>query len=188
MSNTATTTPQPAATTKIPKSAVTIKTDLPSVAAGATTARYWIGVMPRCPLQNITAGGIAFPLFRGDHLSPSGDLVPLSKRQHGIYVDVTPEMLTTIKEAVRLRVVRPDGVERDAGDDYEDGEESNTPKRKMRAHIVMRDSGKCRKGYKYTAQPGDVPMARFVYMHKLADISAEDIHSWPPHPMERPQE
>ncbi len=173
---------------RVPKYAVTIETSLPEIAAGQKTERYWVGTMPDCPIQNVTAGGVAFPYFAGEHLNAAGDLLADKHLTKGAYVDLTEEMVTTVLEAVRLRVVRFT-VGGDFGDKFEDGEVENAkPKTKGRAHMVMLDSPRNREGYTYRPQRGDVPLARMVYMHNAEQMTVGQRQVWPPHPMEKPKE
>lgn len=183
----------PAATKKktaitVPTTAITISTDLPSTEEGEKTEAFWVGTMPDCPLPVIYAGGIAFPRFTGDHITAGGDLIPESRLSHGIIVHLGKAQLNTVKEGIRLRVLRFLGVDR-VGDEFEDAEGTPKRKRKQSACIVMRDSKKlCRPGHKYTAQVGDEPAARYVYMHRAEDMSMLDKRNWPPHSMEAPKE
>lgn len=171
----------------VPKTAVTIDVDLPSIVEGEKTEAYWIGTMPDCPLENIHAGGFLFPRFTGDHITAGGDLIPEHRRNHGIIAHMSEAQVTTVKEAVRLRMVRVLGVDR-TGAEFEDLEGAPKPTRKPTAVIIMRDGPKCAEGYKYSPLRGDVPLARFVYMHRAANISIVDGKNWPPHPMEAPKE
>lgn len=169
-----------------PKSAVTIETHLPEIAEGQKTERYWVGSMPGCPIQNPTAGGVVFPYFTGEHINAAGDLLDDKQLSKGTYVDLTEEMVNTVKEGVRLRVVRFDHGE--PGDRYEDGEVENAAPKGARAHIVMLDGPKNRKGYRYAPDRKDVPLARYVYMHNAEQMTVAHRQVWPPHPMEKPKE
>ncbi len=170
-------------------SAVTVPVDLPEVAEGQQTHRYWVGVLPECPIQNVTAGGINFPLYSGPHLD-GDNLIPVLKRKLGAHIDLSDEHVDLIAAAVQLRVVRMYGGGDRVGDEYEDADAEATPKKKpkKRAVMIMRDGPKCKPGYKYTALQNDVPLARFVYMHRLDQMSAEDANNFPPATMAREPE
>lgn len=175
------------ATVKAPKSAVTIETKLPEIAEGQATERYWVGAMPGCPIQNPTAGGVAFPSFTGEHINAAGDMLPDKQLSKGSYVDLTEEQVEVVKIAVLLRMVRFSyGGD---GDQFERGDVENPrPKNRPRAHMVMLDSPRNRDGYRYAASRNDVPLARLVYMHNVEAMTVGQQNAWPPHPMEKPKE
>lgn len=182
MSKTATKTQQAA----VPETAVTISTKMPKAARGVDTKPYWVGTLPGCPLQNVTAGGITFPGHTGEATNSAGDLIPDRDRSHGIIQHLSDKHVQLIKAGILLRVMRFGAPERE---DFENAEGFPKPKRIPRAHIVMRDSKKMNApGYAYEAQQGDQPLARFVYMHRADRMSMLDTkNNWPPHSMEAPE-
>ncbi len=161
-------------------SAVKVKTDLPKSGPGIKTRRYWVGTTPECPIQNVAAGGITFPLFRGSHLE-GDNLIPLANRLHGIYIDLTDDHVKLIKVAVQLRVVRIFGESPEPGEDIPGFD--TPPRRKKTGQMIMQDSTKNKTGYRYSPRPNDVPLAHFLYMHRLDQMSAADIQNYPPETM-----
>ena len=148
---------------------------LEAAKAAGPTRRYWVGVTPDCPVQNITAGGVNFPKFSGSHLDAAGDLLPESERRHGIECELTDEQVDLVRKGVSLRVIRLGGVDR-TGSEFEDAPETMRPKGRH-AQVYMVDSKK------YRPAPNDVPVARFLYMHRLDDMTAADRSRFPPETM-----
>jgi hypothetical protein len=112
--------------------------------ANAPRTRYWMGTTPKSPIQNITAGGQSFPRFSGTPVfdargQPDRDLTL------GTYNELTAKQVETVKHAVAARIVRRIG----SGDD-------------RRAIVMMRDAPS------YRVEPGDEPLAKYVYMAACA--------------------
>lgn len=141
----------------------------------AAKRRYWVGTMPESPVQNITAGGVSFPLFRGIPVFDQPGGAPDRTIEHGIYIDLTDEKVERVRHAVSLRVVRVFGGG-GVADGYEDAPDVTKPKRRT-AQVLMVD------GPHYVADKNDIPMAKLVYMHRLDLMSAEDVHRFPPESM-----
>lgn len=167
-------------------SAVTVPVALPELREDQQTVKYWVGTMPGSPIQNITAGGISFPRFRGTPVfdGPNGE--PNIPLVYGLYTPLSAEQVNLVMAAIRIRVVRIDTyrnemADRDPNID-EVPEQTRIRKKVQRARIYMRDSKN------YRASPNDIPLARLVYMHRLDAMSAADITDFPPRNMEGDEE
>lgn len=149
--------------------------DLSPEVAGERT-RYWIGTTPDCPLQNVYAGGICFPLFRGNpNFSDQG--VPDRTLDYGNFVDLTEQQVENVKTGVKIRVLRMFGGDPDRITGVEDTEDT-TPRRKRGARMFVAD------GKRYHPARSDEPLARYVYMHRADDLRLVDMQNFPPENME----
>lgn len=124
-----------------PKKSDAIKVKVEPLKGSAATPRkrYWMGTLPSCPLQNVTAGGQVFQRFTGNPIFDANgepDTVP----PPGCYNMLTEEQVKLVCAGVALRVVRKVG---------HDGK---------RGIILMRDTAS------YRPEPGDEPLAKYVYM------------------------
>lgn len=153
-------------------SAVKVKSGLPEVQAGDKRARYYVGTLPSCPVQNVTVGGISFPRFRGN---PTFDDRGRPDREldFGIFIDLAEAEVSFVQKAVSTRVLRLLGKEPEPGKD----DPERTPSRR-RAAIYPID------GKNYHHREGDQPLGRFLYMHRVDAMTAEQMQSFPPEAME----
>ena len=165
------------ASPSIPRSAVTVPVSLPKAAPGARRVRYWMGTMPHSPIQNLSAGGQTFSRFRGNPVFDGPNNAPNQELRFGIHVPLTEEQVALVQAGVRIRIVRIESSSDDM-DEYENVPDM-TPqrKKKVRARVHMIDSKN------YVPQHGDRPFAEFVYMHRLDQMSADGLTSFPPHSM-----
>lgn len=107
--------------------------------AMAPRTRYWMGTVPGCPIQNVTAGGQVFPLFSGTPVF-GADGKPDRPLTLGTYNDLTASQVEAVCAGIKMRVLRWIGAD------------------KKRGVILLRDSKT------YRAEPGDEPLAKWVYM------------------------
>lgn len=155
-------------------SAVKVKTNLPKAEGRVATTRYWIGTTPECPIQNVTVGGVSFPRFRGNPVFDQPGGAPDREIVHGAMVQLTEEQVALVAAGVRIRCIRIYSPTTD-----ENIVDNETVRRKVTsAHMLMTDSAS------YRPAPEDVPLARFLYMHRLDDMSAADLSRFPPETME----
>jgi len=174
-------TPSAPASSKKKTTAVKIKPiDLSPEITGKRT-RYWVGTTPNCPLQNVHAGGICFPLFRGMPIFNDAG-VPDRPLEYGNFADLTEYQVKNVCDGIRMRVLRIYGGDGDRLLGVADTEDV-TPRQPQRAQMFIAD------GKRYHAAPNDQPLARFVYMHRAEDLTLVDMEDFPPETMEeRPKE
>jgi len=156
-------------------SAVKVKSGLPEITKSAKTIRYWIGTTPSSPIQNVTVGGVTFPLFRGSPVFDQDGGKPDRTLDHGIYADLTDERVELIRNGVKIRVIRIWGGTDD--DKFETAPGTVKGKGKTAQMLIV-------DGPHYRRQPNDHPVGEFLYMHRLDAMSAEDGHRFPPETME----
>ena len=138
----------------------------PELASSGPLTRYWIGVTRECPFWSITAGGVSFPLFTGFvNFDERGE--PDRPLSFGKQIDLDARQVADIKAAIARRVVRYTSPPREPG---LVGERPRYTRRR-RARILPIDSELVR------VQRGDVPLAKFTYMTKLSEVSAEDLRT-----------
>lgn len=143
---------------------VKVKAGLPKIRPGEQAHRYWVGTTPECPVQNVTVGGISFARFTGIPTFDSSG-VPDRKLDMGCEIDLGQDQVELIQKAVSIRVIRRVGSQEDPG--------------KRRGIIVLIDGGR----HKYRPQSSDEPLARFLYMHRTDQMTAEDRGKFPPETM-----
>lgn len=148
-----------------PTSAVVkVRHGLPKITPDQETHSYWIGTTRECPIQNVTAGGITFPLFSGTPVFGI-DGEPDRNLDMGTVIDLTGAQLDMIRSAVALRALRLIGPADKNG--------------RRRGTMLLVDGGKRR----YTPQASDVPLAAFLYMHRADRMTAADRATFPPETM-----
>ena len=105
--------------------------------------KYWVGTLPECPYQNVHIAGVAFPRYI-DPPIPSQDEAgeTLRNRMNGAEVWLDLAQVDKIKAKSVKMILRPAG---------------------NRAFLLNSDDAS------YVPQPADEPIAKFVYMVKIAE-------------------
>lgn len=136
--------------------------------------KYWIGVVPECPLESVDIRGVHFPKVTAQ-VKPSSRAPGMTDRipQIGVITELTEEKFLALRERIPRTVIRfidgppPTVGTRDLGDE--------APRR--RGHIITiptpeeleerRRQG--RSAREYRRQSGDVGVAKFLFMQLCKD-------------------
>jgi hypothetical protein len=115
---------------------------------------FWVGTTPDSPIQNVTCG-IRFPAFTGQ-LDYDGKGEPVIPNSRGALIRLSPAEVKLVLKRVPLYVVRARG----------------------RTSFVVSKAQKA-----YVPNPGDVPLAKFLYMVRLEERMPIGWRSSTPEPM-----
>lgn len=126
---------------------------------------YWFGVLPDCPFQNVSVGGITFHTFTEKVEHKDGKLMTQRTKRPGAVVELEAHVIEKVEKLLgRLKIRRL--AERRA--------EVIDPEAKHRNPLM---------GYRPHA--GDVPLADFLYFipveeaHEIAGVQWSDTYKPP---------
>ena len=119
------------------------------------SARYWLGTTANCPIQNVSIAGVTFHSFTG-RMTHDSKLRPILPETRGMVVELTDDKIQEIIARAKKHFVRSRG---------------------STAYLVQSNS----RGYR--AMPGDVPVARYLYIQRTASAKVLDWRRTEPAPM-----
>lgn len=121
--------------------------DLPAVKPAEETKPYWLGVLPSCPQYNLAAGGVAFQRYTDPPTGTDADSMQTQRAwAKGSVEYLTDSQVALIRGSLKNKAVRFIG-------------------NRGQGMILSIDN------VKYTRQPGDQPLAMFVYMVTLDEAA-----------------
>lgn len=117
-----------------------VTVDLPPIVE-EPRAKYLVGLLPDAPFDYVTPGAIEFSKFT-EEVTFGTDQETIRERRRGTVLELTDAQVERVKRDVVRKVVRKVGTRHD---------------------LYGLDSRK------YSRQPGDRPLAHFVYMRRVMD-------------------
>lgn len=126
---------------------------------------YWVGVLDDCPIQNVTVGGITFPLFVGEaSLTDKCEFVDgKGSLERGGLAFLTDDQMDFVTKAVSMKVMRTSGKGTPAYIPPLGRRKKAKKIMRKRASLVARDEN-------YRARPGDVPLAAYLFMYRTSEM------------------
>jgi len=130
---------------------------IPAAVEKEAREAYWLGLLNKCAFHVLHAGGVAFTKFTNPPIGSDKDSgLSLRKHTKGDILQLSKTDVSRILERMGKKVVRII---------YEpDPEDEKQKNRLPRAQVLNTDNAY------YKADPKDVPMAKFAYMIRVADI------------------
>ena len=116
---------------------------------------FWLGTMKNSPVQNVTIGGVQFHAFTERVYDEKGKWMTQRDKQTGGIAFLTEEKVELIKERAAQKIVRKLG------------------KRIVRVYSTASE--------RYRYEPGDEPLAKYIYMIPLK--AASQRGQFEPEPM-----
>ena len=159
---------EPKATAQPKKGAVKVTLDdFPPVDTLGEQREYWVGTLEECPYQNVTAGGIGFPLFTGTATFDDKAQVMEGNIRRGALAMLTEKQVDAICESVKRKAIRFVGKEIERYvPRLEPGDGPPVKIKRRRGSIVSVDGS-------YKRQPDDEPLAKYLFMVRT---DALDFH------------
>ncbi len=118
---------------------------LPPIAPAEESKPYWLGVLPGCPQYNLAAGGVAFQRYTDPPTGTDPDSMQTQRAwAKGGVEYLTDAQVATVRNSLKNKIVRFFG-------------------NRGQGMIMSLDN------VRFTRQPGDQPLAMFVYMVAFDD-------------------
>lgn len=145
---------------------------------GSRTAFYWTGCLPGCPVEAVDIAGVHFPKVQLEmakipgssqkqaRIPAFGALQAVSEHQIHLLRELIPRTVVRFHEAQREEA----GTGTNTGDDYVRPRRGFVLRAQTEAELkIRRDAGRIARAYR--RQPGDEPIARYLYAVLCTDQS-----------------